>query len=159
VQLAKHRITRYGWVPGTPDQCGHLYAANFAHLKKLPPKVAPSSQCPNVIYHEGRLGSCTGNAIARATQFCRPNQKRKPDLIPSCLFIYCNERDIEGTIPPTAARRSPTASYPCLHRARNNSGPRGVSSRLRQYPATHRRPQLVGRSWGSVVNSRCRMRI
>jgi len=96
--LVRHKIKRYGWVADTPDQRDHIYAAPVAHLKKLPPKVDLRSKCPTVIYDQGQLGSCTGNAIACAIQFDRLKQKRKPDFIPSRLFIYYNERDMEGTI-------------------------------------------------------------
>ena len=96
--LVRHKIKRYGWVADTPDQRDHLYAAPVVHLKKLPPKVDLRPKCPRVIYDQGDLGSCTGNAIACAIQFDRLKQKRKPDFIPSRLFIYYNERDMEGTI-------------------------------------------------------------
>jgi C1A family cysteine protease len=94
--LVRHKIKRYGCVPDTPDQRDHLYAAPVVQLKKLPPKADLRAQCPKVIYDQGQLGSCTGNAIACAIQFDRLKQKRKPDFIPSRLFIYYNERDIEG---------------------------------------------------------------
>jgi len=96
--LVRHKIKRYGWVADTPDQRDHIYAAPVAHLKKLPPKVDLRSKCPTVIYDQGQLGSCTGNAIACAIQFDRLKQNRKPDFIPSRLFIYYNERDMEGTV-------------------------------------------------------------
>ena len=96
--LVRHKIKHYGWVVDTPDQRDHLYAAPVVRLKKLPPKVDLRPACPKVIYDQGQLGSCTGNAIACAIQFERMKQKRKPDFIPSRLFIYYNERDMEGTI-------------------------------------------------------------
>ena len=74
MQLVRHKIKRYGWVADTPDQRDHLYAAPLVHLKKLPPKVDLRPQCPHVIYDQGQLGSCTGNAIACAIQFERLNQ-------------------------------------------------------------------------------------
>lgn len=49
------------------------------------------------IYNQGELGSCTANAIAAAIQFERRDQKID-DFIPSRLFIYYNERVMEGTI-------------------------------------------------------------
>ena len=66
---ATRKIARYGWVPDIPDQRDHLYAAPVVHLAKLPPKVDLRAQCPTVIYDQGQLGSCTGNAIACAIQF------------------------------------------------------------------------------------------
>jgi C1A family cysteine protease len=97
VPLSKRKIKRYGWVPDIPDHRDYLYAAPAPHLAKLPPKVDLRAQCPPV-YDQGQLGSCTGNAIAGAIQFDRRKQKAKPDFVPSRLFIYYNERVIEGTV-------------------------------------------------------------
>jgi len=96
--LVRHKIKRYGWVPDTPDQRDHLYAAPVARMKTLARRIDLRRQCPRTIYDQGQLGSCTGNAIGCAIQFERLKQKRKPDFIPSRLFIYYNERDMEGTI-------------------------------------------------------------
>lgn len=52
--------------------------------------------CPPV-YNQGNLGSCTANAIGSAFQFEQMKQN-KPNFIPSRLFIYYNEREMEGTI-------------------------------------------------------------
>jgi C1A family cysteine protease len=61
----------------------------------LPSQVDLRPNCPP-IYDQGQLGSCTGNAIAGAFQFDREKQNL-PDFVPSRLFIYWNERDMEGT--------------------------------------------------------------
>jgi C1A family cysteine protease len=53
-------------------------------------------KCPP-IYDQGQLGSCTANAIGGALQFDQVKQKEK-DFVPSRLFIYYNERVIEGTV-------------------------------------------------------------
>ena len=91
------KIKRYGWIPDFPDHRDHLYAAPVVNLTALPPKVDLRPQCPPV-YDQGQLGSCTGNAIAGAIQFDRMKQKLTPDFVPSRLFIYYNERDMEGTV-------------------------------------------------------------
>ena len=44
-------------------------------------------------YDQGQLGSCTANAIAAAIEF---DQKKR--FVPSRLFIYYNERVMEGTV-------------------------------------------------------------
>ena len=95
--LRTQRIQRYGWIPDLPDQRDHLYAAPVVHLAKLPPKVDLRSKCP-APYDQGQLGSCTANAIAGAIQFDRMKQKLKNNFVPSRLFIYYNERVIEGTV-------------------------------------------------------------
>ena len=92
-----YKIQRYGWVPDLPDVRDHLYAAPMAMLKKLPAAVDLRSKFPPP-YDQGQLGSCTGNAIAGAIQFGRRKQKQKPDFAPARLFIYYNERAMEGTV-------------------------------------------------------------
>ena len=49
------------------------------------------------VYDQGKIGSCTANALAGAIQFDRLKSKQSPDFTPSRLFIYFNERAIEGT--------------------------------------------------------------
>ena len=61
----------------------------------LPPVVDHRSTCPP-IYDQGQLGSCTGNAIAAAFEFDQIKQNI-PHWTPSRLFIYYNERLVEGT--------------------------------------------------------------
>jgi C1A family cysteine protease len=95
--LRTQKIKRYGWIPDLPDQRDHLYAAPVVHLAKLPAKMDLRAKCPPV-YDQGQLGSCTSNAIGAAIQFDRMKQKRKPNFVPSRLFIYYSERVIEGTV-------------------------------------------------------------
>src|SRR3989442_9168696 len=90
-------VKRYGWIPDLPDQRDHLYAAPAAVLIELPPSVDLRGECPPV-YDQGQLGSCTANAIAAAIQFDQAKQKLSETFVPSRLFIYYNERVIEGTV-------------------------------------------------------------
>ncbi len=53
--------------------------------------------CPT-IYDQGKLGSCTANAIACAYQFDEIKQSEQNVFCPSRLFIYYNERNMEGHI-------------------------------------------------------------
>jgi len=90
------RKLRHGWSPDLPDHRDHKYAVAPHISKALPPSVDLRSQCPP-IYDQKNLGSCTAQAIAGAIEFDRLKQKL-PDIIPSRLFIYFNERAIEHTI-------------------------------------------------------------
>src|SRR5438132_7094015 len=91
------KIKRYGWIPDIPDQRDYLYAAPPAFLRALPPRVDLRAKCPPV-YDQGQLGSCTANAIGGAIEFDQMKEKLPQIFIPSRLFIYYNERVIEGTV-------------------------------------------------------------
>jgi C1A family cysteine protease len=85
----------YGWKPDLPDQRDHLFAAPLARAK-LPDSVDLRPGCTPV-EDQGQLGSCTGNAIAGAMEFLhRKETKRVVNF--SRLFIYYQERKLEGTI-------------------------------------------------------------
>src|SRR5579872_7056625 len=90
------KIARYGWIPDQPDQRDHLYSVPPQFLAKLPSSADLRGKCPPV-YNQGQLGSCTANAIGGAIEFERMKQKLT-DFVPSRLFIYYNERVIEGTV-------------------------------------------------------------
>lgn len=85
-----------GWVRDLPDQRDHVYSAPAPVLIKLPPKIDLSASCPPV-YDQGHLGSCTANAIGGALEYAQKKQKQKA-FMPSRLYIYYNERSIEGSI-------------------------------------------------------------
>ena len=87
----------YGWVRDLPDERDFVYAAPLIRFPHgLPPSVDLRSECPP-IYDQGQLGSCTGNGIAAAIEFDQRKQRKK-EFAPSRLFIYYNERVIEGTV-------------------------------------------------------------
>jgi C1A family cysteine protease len=98
--LIPRKIKGYGWKPDLPDQRDHLFAAAPAVLATLPPKVDLRPGCP-AVYDQGQLGSCTGNSIAGAIEFERMKQglPQAGQHTPSRLFIYYNERVIEGDVP------------------------------------------------------------
>jgi C1A family cysteine protease len=87
---------RYGWIRDLPDHRDRCYTAEPPGFGPLPPSVDLRAGCPPV-YDQGQLGSCTANAIAAALEFDRKKQGL-PDFTPSRLFIYYNERAMEGTI-------------------------------------------------------------
>ncbi len=98
LSLVTHRTqARYGWHPDLPDARDQVYSAPAVTLAKgLPQAVDLRPHCPPV-YDQGQLGSCTANAIAGAMEFERKKQNLS-DFVPSRLFIYYNERVMEGTI-------------------------------------------------------------
>jgi C1A family cysteine protease len=93
----KRNITWYGWKPDLPDHRDLGFKAQRKTLQQLPKKVDLRNGCPPV-YDQGQLGSCTGNSIAAAIEFGLKKQNASYDFTPSRLFIYYNERVIEGTI-------------------------------------------------------------
>jgi len=87
----------YGWMRDLPDSRDYLYAAPLLLFRSgLPTKVDLRPKCPPV-YDQGQLGSCTANGIAAAIEFDQRKQGIKV-FGPSRLFIYYNERAIEGTV-------------------------------------------------------------
>lgn len=86
----------FGWVPDLPDQRDVLYGAVQPTPARLPPSVDLRAGC-SPVEDQGRLGSCTGNAIAGAVEFLE-RRDRVPFVNVSRLFIYYNERVIEHTI-------------------------------------------------------------
>ena len=93
---AARKTAGYGWVPQLPD----LRDARLSRpaLTSLPSKVDLST-LPDMppVYDQGQLGSCTANAIAAAVDFANHKQDQK-FLTPSRLWIYYQERVIEGTV-------------------------------------------------------------
>ncbi len=89
--------TWYGWKPDLPDHRDFTYKAKPRALKKLPRKVDLSKFCLPV-YNQGVLGSCTANSISSAIIFGLRKQNPDHRFNPSRLFIYYNERVIEGTV-------------------------------------------------------------
>ena len=90
------KTARYGWQPDIPDARDHLYCAPQIALAALPASVDLRNECP-AVYDQGRIGSCTANAIAGAFQFDLMKQQLQV-FVPSRLFIYFNERQIEGHV-------------------------------------------------------------
>lgn len=80
-----------------PDARDYVYAAPLGRFPQgVPTAVDLRGECPPV-YDQGQLGSCTANAIAGAIEFDQGKQGSQ-EFVPSRLFIYYNERVIEGTV-------------------------------------------------------------
>ncbi len=88
----------YGWRPDKPDQRDRVFSypywRRFGILQ--PADVDMRPQMPPV-YDQERLGSCTGNAICGAVEYGHMAKGLQPTM-PSRLFVYYNERYLEGTI-------------------------------------------------------------
>jgi C1A family cysteine protease len=83
-----------GCVPDDPDERDIVHAATEEQLANLPASVDLRPLCPP-IYDQGRLESCTSHGIAAAIEFDQ-KQTGEQSFQPSRLFIYYNERQMEG---------------------------------------------------------------
>jgi len=68
---------------------------SVAPIEVLPAQVDLRPRMP-AVYDQGQLGSCSGNAVAAAFQYDQLKESIT-SWTPSRLFIYYNERLLEGT--------------------------------------------------------------
>lgn len=94
--MAERQIQKYGWIPDIPDHRDLQFSSHFQALAALPASVDLRPNMPG-IYDQGKLGSCTANSIGAAFEYDLMKQSL-PSFTPSRLFIYYNERKLEGTI-------------------------------------------------------------
>jgi C1A family cysteine protease len=89
----------YGWVKDSLDPRDHIFAlSRNEQTTVLPDHFSLRDKMP-AVYDQGQLGSCTANAIAGCVQYEQMKQKEAEGAnVPSRLFIYWNERKIEGTV-------------------------------------------------------------
>jgi C1A family cysteine protease len=89
---------RYGWKPDLPDHRDRVRTAEPAALANLPASVDLSTDpAMPPVYDQQQIGSCTANGIAGAFEFDLRKQALA-DFAPSRLFIYYNERAMEGSV-------------------------------------------------------------
>jgi len=94
--MTPRKIRRYGWRKDIPDPRDFKYMCPH-HIRVSRPPVMDLRPSMPPVYDQGELGSCTGNGIAGALQYDKILQKASDaDIVPSRLFIYYNERVIEG---------------------------------------------------------------
>jgi C1A family cysteine protease len=85
---------KFGWKRDLPDHRDYKFKVSMP--VDLPPMIDLRDQCPPV-YDQGELGSCTAQALGGAYQFEEMKQQME-NFVPSRLFIYYNEREMEGTV-------------------------------------------------------------
>lgn len=92
-----HKFGHYGWRPDLPDIRDFYHPLpSLGMVQALPHKV-DLRPFDTKVFDQGQLGSCTANAISSAFAF--EQKKQGLSLItPSRLFIYYNERVMEGTV-------------------------------------------------------------
>lgn len=93
--MKKKIIHRFGCIRDHRDTRDRIFLADIRRASTLPTSVDLTNSFPPV-YDQGDLGSCTANAIAGALEYERKRQNLL-DFVPSRLFLYYNERAIEGT--------------------------------------------------------------
>jgi len=94
--IAPSKINRnYGWKKSHSlyklAKYGAVCPNEVIAMESLPESVDLRSKCLPV-YDQGELGSCSANSIAGVIEFLQPG------FMASRLFIYYNERAIEGTV-------------------------------------------------------------
>lgn len=80
---------RFGCLPDSVDERDY----KVSRTTTASPTAVDMSHKIATVYDQGSLGSCTANAIAAAMQFLNHNKQAL-----SRLFIYYNERALEGTV-------------------------------------------------------------
>lgn len=80
----------YGWKPSKPHNA-KKYTLYHPKISDRPAEVdLRPKDCP--IFDQGKIGSCTANGLAGLLGFLNPGS------VYSRLFIYYNERRMEGTV-------------------------------------------------------------
>jgi C1A family cysteine protease len=85
-----------GWLPDLPDYRDKLYSAISKAPITLPASVDLRQLC-SPVENQGKIGSCTANALVGALEFLEKKDKRKYINL-SRLFVYYNERVIEHSV-------------------------------------------------------------
>jgi C1A family cysteine protease len=86
-------MKRYNWEPDLPDQRDYAYKPTVG---AIPRKMDLRKLC-SPVEDQGNLGSCTGNALVGAMEVLE-NLGKTTFVDLSRLFVYYNERVIEGTV-------------------------------------------------------------
>ena len=88
-------VRKFGWRPDKPDHRDIVCSLRAKRGVSKNVDLRATGNLPPV-YDQGQTSSCTGNAIAAAIQYGLKCQSKNA-YFPSRLFIYYNERLLEGT--------------------------------------------------------------
>jgi len=91
----KTKKRKWGWKPDVPDQRDFPFNKLMRLARRLPISVDLREDC-SPVEDQGSLGSCTACASAGLVEFLDLRSGVAFDA--SRLFIYYNEREMEGTI-------------------------------------------------------------
>ncbi len=88
-----------GWKPDLPDHRDKKYRIPAKFIGKMPSSIdlRDVSQF-SAVEDQGKLGSCTANAIVGALEYIKLKQGEIEDVNLSRLFIYFNERVLENSV-------------------------------------------------------------
>lgn len=89
-------VRKFGWKPDLPDHRDKICTLKAKKGVSKTIDLRETGHLPPV-YDQLTTSSCTGNAIAAAVEYGLLCQS-KGKYTPSRLFIYYNEREMEGTI-------------------------------------------------------------
>lgn len=87
---------KYGWKPDSPDARDHEYVSDVMPVQVIPESVDLRNSFMPAIWNQLSLGSCTAHGIGAIFQYMR-RKLGLADFPPSRLYIYYNERAMEGT--------------------------------------------------------------
>lgn len=93
--MPQHKFGFKKSIPHPDDKKYHL-APHYTAGVALPTSCDLRSKCPPV-YDQGDLGSCTANAGSGAVEYDMRVQNQKV-VTPSRLFLYYNERNLDGDV-------------------------------------------------------------
>ena len=85
----------FGWKPSLPDHRDRYFSSRMGSYYSSKEENDLRELMPEV-YDQGRIGSCTSNAICAAFEYDQKRQKC-PEFMPSRLFNYYYERLAEGS--------------------------------------------------------------
>jgi C1A family cysteine protease len=95
--IARPQTTGYGWKPDLPDFRDYKYGITLGKKSVVIPQTTDLRNLCSKVEDQGQLGSCTANALVGNLEFLENKTKSKfSDL--SRLFVYYNERVLEGTV-------------------------------------------------------------